>query len=84
VDAEVLGPLLAAPQRPAVLVVPDHYTPVRLRTHIDPPVPFAYAAGASAGSPPGTFRFGERAAAAAGLLVASGQELMDRYLGETG
>ena len=33
VDAEVLAPIWPRPQRPGVLVVPDHYTPVRTRTH---------------------------------------------------
>ena len=33
VDAEVLGPVLASPRRPAVLVLPDHYTLLRTRTH---------------------------------------------------
>ncbi len=47
VDAEVLAPLLAAPQRPAVLVLPDHYTPVRTRTHDGTPVPFAFAPAAA-------------------------------------
>ena len=37
VDAEVLAPILAAPARPAVLVVPDHLTPLRTRTHAGRP-----------------------------------------------
>jgi 2,3-bisphosphoglycerate-independent phosphoglycerate mutase len=85
IDTEVLAPLLASPLRPAVLVVPDHFTPVRLRTHTDQPVPYAFARGgaASAGNAamPG---FGERSAAAAGPSLESGQALMDRFLAETG
>jgi 2,3-bisphosphoglycerate-independent phosphoglycerate mutase len=88
VDAEVLGPLLAARPRPAALVVPDHYTPVRLRTHTDPPVPFAFAGGSveALTARPVSLDggFSERAAAAAGLLVGSGPQLMDRFLAAGG
>ncbi len=45
VDAEVLAPLVAAAAGPAIMVMPDHYTPVSLRTHVDPPVPFVFAGG---------------------------------------
>ena len=38
------GTFWQAPERPAVMVLPDHHTPVRLRTHTAPPVPFVYAA----------------------------------------
>jgi len=55
VDAEVLGPLLDDRRRPAVLVLPDHPTPIRLRTHVGWPVPFVYrggGGGAAGGRPP--------------------------------
>jgi 2,3-bisphosphoglycerate-independent phosphoglycerate mutase len=84
VDREVLGPLLASPLEPSLLVVPDHPTPVRLRTHVGDAVPFAFAAavprerGALAG--PG---LGERSAAATGVVAPSGADLMDRFLAAT-
>ena len=43
VDREVLAPIVAAPSSPAILVLPDHYTPVRTRTHARGPVPFVFA-----------------------------------------
>ena len=64
VDADVLAPVLGMEEPPAVMVLPDHFTPVRLRTHTDPPVPFliagahmvaatgAAAAGTTAATPP--------------------------------
>ena len=64
VDAKVLAPLVAAPAEPAVMVLPDHYTPVSLRTHVDPPVPFVFAGGRGSCAP----AFGETAAAATGPL----------------
>jgi len=44
IDHEVLAPLLAAADPPAVMVLPDHHTPLRLRTHAAEPVPFVIAA----------------------------------------
>ena len=89
VDAEVLAPLLAAPQRPAVLVLPDHYTPLRTRTHDGTPVPFAFAPGvamstAAASSTTGAAGYSEAAAAATGLVVDDGPALMRLFLAATG
>ncbi|MBM3147364.1 MAG: 2,3-bisphosphoglycerate-independent phosphoglycerate mutase [Actinobacteria bacterium] len=89
IDAEVLGPLLAATPRPAVLVLPDHFTPVRVRTHTDPPVPFVYAdSRTELGSAPERHAktadgFSERLAAASGLLIPDGPALMDRFIAAT-
>jgi 2,3-bisphosphoglycerate-independent phosphoglycerate mutase len=85
VDAEVLTPLLDLRPRPAVLVLPDHYTPLRTRTHDGTPVPFVFSAGAAeplaAGAGPG---YSEAAAAGSGLVVNDGPALMRLYLGATG
>lgn len=92
IDADVLGPLLAATPRPALLVLPDHFTPVRVRTHTDPPVPFVFvgpgpglgkasaAARPSPAGPPVPAGFSERGAAATGLLLDDGPALMDLFL----
>jgi 2,3-bisphosphoglycerate-independent phosphoglycerate mutase len=83
VDTEVLGPILESAYSPAVLVLPDHPTPIRLRTHVATPVPFAFGAAASAlAAAPNAF--GERAAAATGTLVPDGPALMDRFLAFAG
>jgi len=85
VDHEVLAPLLAAADPPAVMVLPDHHTPLRLRTHVADPVPFVIAAPprpASAGA--GALAFGESEAARTGLTVATGPELMRLFLVATG
>ena len=76
VDAEVLVPLMAAAAGAAIMVMPDHYTPVSLRTHVDPPVPFVFAGGGGPRAP----AFGETAAAATGLFLESGAALMDLFL----
>jgi 2,3-bisphosphoglycerate-independent phosphoglycerate mutase len=83
IDAEVLAPLLAAPQRPAVMVLPDHPTLVRTRTHASDPVPFVFTASASEAPGPAATAFDEASAVAAGLALESGAALMDRFLAET-
>ncbi|MEE4275959.1 MAG: 2,3-bisphosphoglycerate-independent phosphoglycerate mutase [Thermoleophilia bacterium] len=60
VDHEVLAPLLAAADPPAVMVLPDHHTPLRLRTHAADPVPFVI------GVPPRCAPAGGATAAGAG------------------
>jgi 2,3-bisphosphoglycerate-independent phosphoglycerate mutase len=84
VDAEVLAPILSAPQRPAVMVLPDHHTWLTTRTHADPPVPFVISEPLPGSGGGGAMAFGEADAAATGLLVASGAELMRLFLEATG
>jgi len=93
VDREVLAPLAAAPGRPAVMVLPDHHTPLRLRTHDDAPVPFvigsappsdlAAAPGGRAAPGAGAGAFGEGEAVRTGLRVERGVELMRLFLDAT-
>ena len=83
VDAEVLAPLLAAPQLPAVMVLPDHPTLVRTRTHAGDPVPFVFATPGRPAPGPAAAAFDEAAAAGTGLALSSGAALMDRFLAET-
>lgn len=84
VDAEVLGPILAAPRRPAVLVLPDHYTLLRTRTHAGDPVPFAFARGDNGSEAASTRGFSEVDAEAAGVAIADGPALMRLFLTATG
>jgi 2,3-bisphosphoglycerate-independent phosphoglycerate mutase len=92
VDGEVLAPILAAPQRPAVLLLPDHYTLLRTRTHFGPPVPFAFASGATrageasreASSVPGAKAFSEVEAEATGVVLENGPALMRLFLEAAG
>ena len=85
VDAEVLAPIMACDARPGVLVVPDHLTPVRTRTHAAGPVPFAIS-----DSLPGDRRraapwtTAKSQAAMTGLFVENGTALMRLFLEATG
>lgn len=84
VDAEVLAPITAAHERPAVLVVPDHLTPLRTRTHAPGPVPFVISEPLPGAGGGGAMAFGESQAAATGLFVADGPALMRLFLESTG
>jgi 2,3-bisphosphoglycerate-independent phosphoglycerate mutase len=81
IDAEVLAPLAARADL-ALLVLPDHFTPVHTRTHVSAPVPFVFAGCAPAAARPAP-AFDEDAARATGLVLADGPELMRRFLAAT-
>lgn len=83
IDEKVVGRLLR--ELPAVcgefsmLVMPDHPTPIEIRTHCSDPVPFMIWRSNAVSS--GAACYDEDTAAKTGLFVPSGKELMDRFLG---
>lgn len=80
IDREVVGRVreMAGPMR--VLCMPDHPTPIALKTHTADPVPFVLTGN---GVPRGTVdRFSERAAESTGLVVDPGRGVMDLLLGQ--
>ncbi|MGQ5711603.1 cofactor-independent phosphoglycerate mutase [Desulforudis sp. DRI-14] len=83
VDRLVLGEILKGLEEyPSyrVMVLPDHPTPISIRTHSSDPVPFAFAVDAVA--PGGAAKpYSEEAALAANLLLPNGMSLMRRFLG---
>jgi 2,3-bisphosphoglycerate-independent phosphoglycerate mutase len=85
IDAEFLGPALAGMARLGahrVLVAPDHYTPIVRRTHVGEAVPFLLWPGRP-GQVSGTAGFTEAGAAATGLYVERGDELLGRLFAAT-
>ena len=80
-DAEVVGPVregLEAMGHFRLLVLPDHPTPVPLRTHTGDPCPFVLYDSRRSG--PGGPGFDESAAEASGLRLERGHEIMDRLV----
>lgn len=61
-----------------VLAMPDHPTPIEIRTHVGEPVPFVLAGPGIRGN--GARAFHEAEAAATGLLVDPGHQLMEMLL----
>lgn len=78
IDREVVG-LLCQQRGIRVLVMPDHPTPIELRTHSDDPVPFLIW-GEGVGSN-GASRFTEAEAARTGVFIEPGYRIMGRFLG---
>ena len=84
IDRMVLGPLTRRMDASGVpyrlLLLPDHPTPVRLRTHVAEPVP--YLLYDSTQPQDNSWLYSERTAEASGNRVEKGWELMSRLLQE--
>jgi len=81
IDKYIVGPVLEAIQNYEswrILVMPDHYTPVRSCAHSPEPVPFAMAGGGISGILHTTFS--EANAAKSGFRIDNGFELMEYFL----
>lgn len=81
VDRHVVGPLLEAVEGHGeyrLLVLPDHPTPIEVRTHVGEAVPFALC-GSDIGDPSGRL-YSEANAAETGLAVRPGHRLMGMFL----
>jgi len=82
IDTHIVGPVLDALEARGdgrLLVLPDHPTPIDVRTHVREPVPFAWCgpgAGDASGRP-----YTEQSAAETGLVVRPGYKLMANFLG---
>jgi 2,3-bisphosphoglycerate-independent phosphoglycerate mutase len=86
IDHEVLAPLAASRPAPAILVLADHLTPLRTRTHDGSPVPFVFGradAGPLVASSPAR-AFSELDAERTGVFVDDGPALMRMFLAATG
>ena len=62
-----------------VLAMPDHPTPIAIKTHIGEPVPFLLWGPGIA--PNGADAYSEAEAAATGLVLDPGRQVMDELLG---
>lgn len=79
IDSQILAPVWTyledCSEDYVILVLPDHPTPIQIRTHSAEPVPFAlYRKGNSAGK---TLRYTEREAKETGVLLPEGHRLVD-------
>ena len=78
IDREVIGPIMGARPGLRVLAMPDHPTPIAIKTHVGDPVPFVLWGPQIAAN--GQVRYDERSAAATGLVVDPGRGVMDLLL----
>lgn len=84
IDSQIVGPLLEGLEQAgedyAILVMPDHPTPVSIKTHIADPIPYLlYRSGTKEES--GADTYNEVTAAATGRFLPQGYRLMNRLLG---
>ena len=78
IDAEVVGRLRSYPGDVRLLIMPDHPTPIEVRTHTDDPVPFLIWGKGVASN--GAAAFTEAAAVKTGLSLAKGYKIMERFI----
>lgn len=82
IDSKILAPvyeyLASTGEDFKIMVLPDHPTPVRLRTHTIDPVPFFIYS--SSKDLAGVEQFDEDTASATGLYVADGYKLMEKLI----
>ncbi|MFZ0889527.1 MAG: cofactor-independent phosphoglycerate mutase [Candidatus Binataceae bacterium] len=84
VDELIVGPMLeglAAMGSYAILLMPDHSTPCKIKTHSNEPVPFAILASESAGQAANPRRYTEADGARTGVLVRDGYRLIESLFG---
>jgi 2,3-bisphosphoglycerate-independent phosphoglycerate mutase len=83
-DQKIVGPILRGLEKIGafrVLALPDHPTPLVLKTHSPEPVPFViFSSEDSANSPREDRFFDETCARETGLLVEKGHELMEKFI----
>lgn len=79
IDSTIAGVLRERTDRLRVLAMPDHPTPIELKTHVGEPVPFVLTGPGIRSN--GDIVFSETAAAATGLVVDPGHGVMDLLLG---
>ena len=87
IDEQIVGPLLAglaaAGEDYSILVMPDHPTPLDIKTHISDPAPYLlYRSTEPLDSGIGTYT--ENAAKSTRRYVEHGQERMKKLLGQEG
>jgi 2,3-bisphosphoglycerate-independent phosphoglycerate mutase len=79
IDRDVVARVRRCSEELRILAMPDHPTPIALKTHVGEPVPFVlWGPGVTAN---GAVDYCETSAAATGLVLDPGRLVMDRLLG---
>lgn len=82
-DSKIVGPILEGLREVGdwrLLMTPDHATPCALKTHTSDPVPFVVVEARDLETGRSARTYGERAAAATGLVVEEAHTLLPDYL----
>jgi 2,3-bisphosphoglycerate-independent phosphoglycerate mutase len=81
-DEKVVGTIVKGMENRGdhrIMVLPDHPTPLELRTHTDDPVPFVIY-DSTQKRPSGARGFDEKEASRSGMLIEQGHTLMERFV----
>jgi 2,3-bisphosphoglycerate-independent phosphoglycerate mutase len=83
-DQKIVGPILEGAENFGgyrVLILPDHFTPLTLKTHSAEAVPFLVFSSEEQDSPPKEGRaFDEESAQKTGFLLERGHDLMEKFI----
>lgn len=83
IDEKIIAPIVQAMEQNKfdfkVAVLPDHATPISLRTHTSDPVPFLFYSSIREYSS-GVLNFSEAQAKQTGILIQKGPELMEKFI----
>lgn len=85
-DERIVGALLKGMEgfeHYKVMVLPDHPTPLSVRTHTADPVPFVIYSSAGAAASVRRNQFDEASASRSGIFIEKGFELIERFLNPT-
>lgn len=83
-DRKIVAPILEGAEKFGgyrLLILPDHFTPLTIKTHSSEPVPFIVFSSEEKDNPIKAGRsFDEESAEKAGLLIEKGHELMEKFI----
>ena len=87
IDRHIVAPIKkaldASGEDYSIMVLPDHPTPLRLRTHTSDPVPYVIyrnTAGACRDAARHVSTYNEKTGASTGIYIEEGHRLMDRFI----
>ena len=83
-DASIVGPILKGLEKFGeyrVMVLPDHPTPLAIKTHTSDPVPFALCTVGGKRTEWGSAKFSEKEAGETGLLVEDCETMIQEFFG---
>ncbi|MBO5665942.1 MAG: phosphoglycerate mutase, partial [Firmicutes bacterium] len=86
IDEKVVGPVIdylkSTGEDFRFLIVPDHQTPLSIRTHKGRPVPYVFFDSAKSQTEEESHAFNEVSGASSGIFFANGFELTDHFFAE--
>jgi len=84
IDRQIVAPIKkaldASGEEYSIMVLPDHPTPLRLRTHTSDPVPYIIYCNTCKNAAYHVASYTEKTGASTGIIIEEGFQLMDRFI----